>query len=112
MSIYSELLAGLCADVDPLPLPVSRDELVVILLQCRRRVAGHGDEGEHIMAEDLALELDHDRMLLRLCTAMGIESEPGRFGNPLVERERLEAQLREVGVDFRTLDDNRREKVA
>ena len=112
MSMYSELLAGLCADVDPLPLPVSRDELVVILLQYRRRMDGHGREGEHIMAEDLALELDHDRMLLRLCTAMGIETEPGRFGNPLVERERLEDQLREVGVDFRTLDDNRRVKVA
>ena len=110
--MYSELLAGLCADVDPLPLPVSRDELVVILLQCRRRMAGQGDEGEHIMTEDLALELDHDRMLLRLCSAMGIESEPDRFANPLVERERLEARLREVGVDFRTLDDNRRGRVA
>jgi hypothetical protein len=104
--MYSELLAGLCGDVDPLPLPVSKDELVVILLQCRRRMS------EHIMTEDLALELDHDRMLLRLCTAMGIETEPERFGNPLVERERLEQRLREVGVDFRTLDDNRRIRVA
>ena len=51
-------------------------------------------------------------MLLRLCTAMGIETEPERFGNPLVERERLENRLREVGVDFRTLDDHRRIKVA
>ncbi len=112
--MYSELLAGLCADVDPLPLPVSRDELVVILLQCRRHINGHDSEGEgeHMMAEDLALELDHDRMLLRLCTTMGIESEPERFGNPLVERERLENQLRAVGVDFRTLDDHRRVEVA
>jgi hypothetical protein len=112
MSMYSELLAGLCADVDPLPLPVSRDELVVILLQCRRRLDEQDGDGEHMMAEDLALELDHDRMLLRLCTAMGIESEPERFGNPLVERERLESQLRAVGVDFRTLDDHRRMQVA
>jgi len=110
--MYSELLAGLCADVDPLPLPVSKDELVVILLQFRRRMAGHGAPGEHIMAEDLALELDHDRMLLRLCTALGIESEPGRFANPQPERERLEARLRAAGVDFRTLDDNRRVEVA
>ncbi len=109
--MYSELLSGLCAEVDPLPLPVSREELVVILLQCRRRMSGHDGE-HHIMAEDLALELDHDRMLLRLCTAMGIESEPSRFGNPLAERERLEDQLRAVGVDFRTLDDHRRVKVA
>ena len=105
MSMYSELLAGLCADVDPLPLPVSRDELVVILLQCRRRIAGHGDDGEHIMAEDLALELDHDRMLLRLCRALGIESDPSRFVNPLAERDRLEQLLRLAGVDFRTLDE-------
>jgi hypothetical protein len=110
--MYSELLAELCGDVDPLPLPVSRDELVVILLQCRRRLDEQGGNGEHMMAEDLALELDHDRMLLRLCTTMGIDSEPERFGNPLVERERLESQLRAVGVDFRTLDDHRRIKVA
>ena len=110
--MYSELLGGLCADVDPLPLPNSRDELVVILLQCRRRLNGHERDAEHVMAEDLALELDHDRMLLRLCTAMGIESEPGRFANPLVERERLEDLLRSAGVDFRTLDDHRRVKVA
>ncbi len=110
--MYSELLAEVCGDVDPVPLPVSRDELVVILLQTRRRLNEQGAEGEHIMTEDLALELDHDRMLLRLCTAMGIETEPERFGNPLVERERLEQRLREVGVDFRTLDDHRQVKVA
>jgi len=106
--MYSELLAGLCSEVEPLPLPSSRDELVVVLLQCRRRLNGDG----HVMAEDLALELDHDRMLLRLCTALGIESDPARFANPLAERERLEDLLRCEGVDFRTLDDHRRVKVA
>ena len=111
MSMYSELLSGLCADVDPLPLPPSREELVVVLLQCRRRLNGHGEEGGH-MAEDLALELDHDRMLLRLCTALGIESDASRFANPLGERARLEDLLRAAGVDFRTLDDNRRTRVA
>ncbi|MGO8824553.1 MAG: hypothetical protein ACLQU9_04865 [Acidimicrobiales bacterium] len=111
MSMYSELLVGLCSDVEPLPLPSSRDELVVVLLQCRRRLDS-GHDGGHIMAEDLALELDHDRMLLRLCTALGIESDPSRFANPLAERERLEDLLRSAGVDFRTLDDHRRVKVA
>ncbi len=106
--MYSELLSGLCDDVEPLPLPPSRDELVVVLLQCRRRMNGH----DHVMSEDLALELDHDRMLLRLCTAMGIESDPSRFVSPLAERERLEDILRSLGVDFRTLDDHRRVKVA
>jgi hypothetical protein len=112
MSMYSELLSGLCAEVDPLPLPSSREDLVVILLQCRRRLQPHDLGGSHLMTEDLALELDHDRMLLRLCTAMGIESDPTRFANPLAERERLEDLLRNAGVDFRTLDDRRRVKVA
>ncbi len=110
--MYSELLSGLCAEVDPLPLPSSRDDLVVILLQCRRRLHANDSGGAHVMAEDLALELDHDRMLLRLCTALGIESDPGRFANPLAERGRLEDLLRVAGVDFRTLDDHRRVKVA
>ena len=111
--MYSELLGGLCADMDPLQLPTSRDELVVILLQCRRRLRGH-ERGHHlddhgqVMAEDLALELDHDRMLIRLCAAMGIESDPTRFVNPLAERARLDTLLRRAGVDFRTLDDHRR----
>jgi hypothetical protein len=112
MSMYSELLAGLCADADPLPLPSSRDELVVILLQYRRRMSGQGLDSGHVMAEDLALELDHDRMLVRLCTAMGIETDPDRFSNPLAERDRLEELLRDAGIDFRTLDDHRRVKVA
>jgi hypothetical protein len=112
--MYSELLTGLCQEQpEPVPLPSARQDLVVILLQCRRRLNGHGlENGGHVIAEDLALELDHDRMLLRLCDAMGIESDPSRFSNPLAERERLEEQLRSAGVDFRTLDDHRRAKVA
>jgi hypothetical protein len=106
--MYSELLCGLCADMDPVELPASRDELVVVLLQCRRRLDGLDQEEGHLMAEDLALELDHDRMLLRLCRALEIESDPSCFVNPLAERDRLERLLRQAGVDFRTLDDNRR----
>jgi hypothetical protein len=108
MSMYSELLSELCADMDPVRLPTSRDELVVILLQCRRRLDGRGIDQGHVLAEDLALELDHDRMLIRLCAAMGIQSDPTRFSNPLAERARLEPLLRQCGVDFRTLDDHRR----
>ena len=71
--MYSELLGGLCTEADPIHLPNSRDELVVILLQCRRRLHEHSSGDGHEMTEDLALELDHDRMLLRLCAAMGID---------------------------------------
>jgi hypothetical protein len=112
MSMYSELLSGVCAEVDPLPLPSSRDDLVVILLQYRQGLFSRERGRGSFMTEDLALELDHDRMLLRLCTALGIESDPSCFANPLAERRRLEDLLRDAGVDFRTLDDHRRAKVA
>ena len=39
-------------------------------------------------------------------------SDPSRFASPLAERQRLEDLLRSSGVDFRTLDDHRRVKVA
>ena len=110
--MYSELLSGVCAEVDPLSLPSSRDDLVVILLQYRQGLRSQERGRSSFMTEDLALELDHDRMLLRLCTALGIESDPSRFTNPLAERGRLEGLLRDAGVDFRTLDDHRRAKVA
>jgi hypothetical protein len=111
MSMYSRLLSELCADVERVRIPPSRDELVVILLQRRRRPHVHGADQVHDVVEDLALELDHDRMLIRLCSAMGIESDPAKFVSPLVERARLEGLLRRKGVDFRTLDDNRRVSV-
>ncbi len=104
--MYSELLTGLCADVEPVALPSSSDDLVVILVQNRHDQQDKGRCGP-TMAEELALELDHDLMLLRLCRALGIESDPTRFANPLAERERLEEALRDEGVDFRTLDDHR-----
>lgn len=94
--------------MDPVRLPTSRDELVVILLQCRARLHGHGGDRGHVLVEDLALELDHDRVLIRLGAAPGIESDATRFANPVVERARLESPLRQRGIDFRTLDDNRR----
>ena len=107
MSMYSELLSEFCAGMDPVRLPTSREELVVILLQSRRRLL---DQGQG-MAEDLALELDHDRMLIRLCSVVGIRSDATEFVNPLVERARLEALLLQKGVDFCTLEDNRRVSV-
>lgn len=102
--MYSELLSVICVDGDTIVLPESEEELVVILLH-RRRTEGRSSTLGPVNAEDLALELDHDRMLLRLCSAMGIDHDPHRFVNPLPERQRLENALRLCGIDFRTLDE-------
>ena len=55
---------------------------------------------KHVVAEDLARELDHDRILLSLCAAMSIDHDPARFVNPISERRRLEEMLRERGIEF------------
>lgn len=101
--MYSELLSVICVDGDPIEIPESQEELVVILLQCRRRIEGRSGTEGGVTAENLALELDHDRTLLRLCSAMGIDHDPHLFVNPQSERQRLEKSLRRCGIDFRTL---------
>ncbi len=106
MSMYSDLLGGACTDLEAVRLPPSRTELVVILLQRRRRA--QPPEQRRDLAEDLAVELDHDRMLLRLCHASGIEAGTALFANPLPERRRLECLLGQAGIELWTLDDNRR----
>jgi hypothetical protein len=98
--MYSELLSVLYFGVDPVEMPASHEELVVILLQCRHRLSQRSTAEEQNIADDLALELDHDRMLLRLCSAMGIEHDPGLFVHPMTERRRLEEALRHRGVEF------------
>jgi hypothetical protein len=106
--MYSELLGRLCAGLDPVRLPPSADELVVILLQRRHASRRPMSGRRHDLTEDLAFELDRDRMLVRLCAALGIETDTALFACPRPERERLERLLGEGGTVFRVLPDNRR----
>ena len=55
----------------------------------------------HLSAErDLAYDVRYDCALIRLCAAAGIETTPASFGQPAVERARLEPALAETGVDL------------
>jgi hypothetical protein len=110
--MYSELLGRLCADLDPVRLPRSQDQLVVILLQHRRGRTGHASRWRDDLTEDLALELDQDHMLLRLCAGLGIEADAAFFAYPRSERERLVRLLGEAGVDFWTLADDHRLRIS
>jgi hypothetical protein len=107
VSMYSELLGRLCAGLDPVRLPPFRDELVVILLQSRGVGRRLTPGGRRDLTEDLALELDRDRMLMRLCATLGIETDTALFASPRPERERLEGLLGEAGVVFWVKADNR-----
>ena len=98
--MYSELLSDLCLSSVADEVPPSKEELLEDLQQCRLRLHRRATVHKHVVAEDLARELDHDRILLSLCAAMSIEHDPARFVNPIAERERLENLLRERGIEF------------
>ncbi len=98
--MYSELLGVLYEGVASDELPPTPEELVVILLQCRSRLRRRSGGHERRMADDLAFQLDHDRFLLRLCSAVGIDHDPERFVHAQAERRRLEEALRARGIDI------------
>jgi hypothetical protein len=98
--MYSELLSDLCLSSEADEVPSSKEELVADLHQCRLRLHRRTAMREHVVAEELARELDHDRILLSLCAAMSIDHDPARFVNPIAERKRLEQLLRARGIEF------------
>jgi hypothetical protein len=98
--MYSELLSDLWLSTAPDEIPASKEDLVADLQQCRLRLYRRAAVQKHVVAEDLARELDHDRILLSLCAAMSIEHDPARFVDPISERRRLEDLLRRRGVEF------------
>jgi hypothetical protein len=98
--MYSELLSDLYLSTDRDELPSSKEELVADLQQCRLRLHRRAAVQRHVVAEDLARELDHDRILLSLCAAMDVDHDPARFVNPISERRRLEEILRRRGVEI------------
>jgi hypothetical protein len=98
--MYSELLSDLCHSSDTGDVAPSTEELVADLQQCRLRLHRRAALHKHVVAEDLARELDHDRILLSLCAALDVEHDPARFVNPIAERRRLEELLRSRGIEF------------
>src|SRR3984885_14716114 len=98
--MYSELLSDLWLSSDADQEPPSKEELVADLQQCRLRLHRRASVQKHVVAEDLARELDHDRILLSLCAALDVEHDPARFVNPESERARLEEILRQRGIEF------------
>jgi hypothetical protein len=95
MPLYSELLLAALADSGPgsgSPDP-GRDDLVAALL-----VRGQRLRAARSPIERLALELDYDVTLVRLCRTVPVPADPERFDPPARAREDLEGRLRSAGV--------------
>jgi hypothetical protein len=108
MSMYSNLLAaslesssseGMSASPQP------PEEMLVHLLECRRRLAAACDPGRApVSADNLAVHLDYDRALVDFCRVRGIDTDPSRFAVLHRERHRLEKALLRIGVDLEALE--------
>jgi hypothetical protein len=105
MSMYSQLLrasqerailAGDDAAFEP-----DGETLARLLVYRARLGEGHSSLGGG-SARDIAANLDYDLVLLRVCASRGIESDPAAFSRPLIERRRLENELRAWGIDLDT----------
>jgi hypothetical protein len=52
------------------------------------------------VACNIALELEYDLTLMRLCELLAIEHGVDRFEQPVLERQRLEEAVQAQGVDL------------
>ena len=66
----------------------------------RRQLLGFADRSHSSVERDLAYDVRYDCALIRLCAVSGITTTPAAFGQPRVERARLEHALAETGTDL------------
>lgn len=95
MAMYADLLSMALLDGD-------QDSDIAVLLQIVRlaRLTITTKRADATVPEVLAVQICYDRSLIRLCLACGIDTEPSRFEQPAIERDRLEQVLSSFGVDI------------
>ena len=108
MSMYSQLLRAseerAILAGDDAAVETDGEALARLLVYRARLGDGRSSLGGG-SARDLAVNLDYDLLLLRVCASRGIESSPAAFSRPLIERRRLEIELRAWGIDLDTPGD-------
>jgi len=75
-------------------------ELLLRARTSRRQLLRPADCSGWSAERDLADEVQYDCALIRLCAAEGIQTTPAAFGQPRVERARLERALATTGMDL------------
>jgi hypothetical protein len=90
MSMYVHMLSSALEAWD---LKLGGEELLNHTVECRVRMLGTGTAHGASAYEALAAEIAYDRALIQLCAETGIDAGPTSFGQPDIERARLEACL-------------------
>ena len=97
MAMYVQLLsAALTSEGADSYVP---GELISLARTSRHQMLTPSDRLSRSAEDDLAYDVHYDCALIRLCAAAGIETTPASFGQPMVERARLERALAQKGMD-------------
>jgi hypothetical protein len=102
MAMYVQLLSAVLTS--DRAISYAPGELLSLARTSRHQMLSPTDSAHLSVERDLANDVTYDCALIRLCAAAGIAATPASFGQPSVERERLERALAEAGVDLAQVD--------
>ena len=79
------------------------EALLCYTLDCQSEMLASGPITRATAMSALAMEVAYDCALLKLCAANGIDTVATDFSHPANDRRRLEAALKEAGIDLTSL---------
>jgi hypothetical protein len=96
MAMYVQLLSAVLTTDQAMSYAPGE---LLSLARTRRNQMLASTYGHRCAERDLAYDVDYDCALIRLCATQGILTAPSCFGQPRVERARLELALARAGLD-------------
>jgi hypothetical protein len=110
MSMYTQLLDAAIGRHEPLVEGTSESSALDEVLRCRHDLEhGAPETGDpDTVPVVLAQQIAYDVALLELALVVGIDSDPSRFEQPQLERERLERAFGALGFNLEMAVDGER----
>jgi hypothetical protein len=102
MAMYIQLLSAVLASSGS--DSYAPGELLSLARTSRHRMLTSTDRAHPCADRNLAHDVHYDCALIKLCAAAGIAATPASFGQPAVERARLERALADMGVDLQQVE--------
>jgi len=100
VSMYTDLLEAALAEVIPGGRPTSFHQALAEVVRRRKLLASSGwhEVGRPSVSVALADEVAYDVALIRLARCVDVDCDPGSFGRPQGERQKVERTLASGGV--------------
>jgi hypothetical protein len=110
VSMYTQLLDAAIGQYQPPDEGAGEALALDEVLRCRRALEeGIPPDGDADMVPVvLALQIAYDVALLELAGMVGVDTDPSRFEQPQLERERLERAIGALGMSLEAVADGNR----